>query len=189
MILSDATIDRFSRQILLPEVGGRGQARLLAARVRVAGAGRAAEVAADLLGRSGVGTLGADVRPADVALAAGGRLPRDPGTPVVWARLAGAAGAVATLVGHPCPACAAADVAAPRAASGAPGNATPGRALDGLLADAAAQALGALAAAEVLGVLLGTVTAARVQRLDLAAGRWDGTRLAGPGCVQCGRGA
>ena len=56
-MLTDAQIERYGRQIILPEVGGRGQERLLAARVAVAGAGPAATAAVTLLGRAGVGTL------------------------------------------------------------------------------------------------------------------------------------
>ena len=56
-MLTDAQIERYGRQIILPEVGGRGQERLLAARVAVAGAGPAAIAAVTLLGRAGVGTL------------------------------------------------------------------------------------------------------------------------------------
>ena len=55
--LTEAQIERYGRQILLPEIGGRGQTRLLAAHVAVAGAGEAAAAAAVLLGRAGVGTL------------------------------------------------------------------------------------------------------------------------------------
>ena len=56
-MLTDAQIERYGRQIILPEVGGRGQERLLAARVAVAGAGPAATAAVTLLGRAGVGAL------------------------------------------------------------------------------------------------------------------------------------
>jgi hypothetical protein len=38
MMLDDAAIERFSRQILLPEVGGRGQERLFATQATVRGA-------------------------------------------------------------------------------------------------------------------------------------------------------
>ena len=54
MTLTDEQIERWSRQILLPEVGGRGQLRLLAARVAIAGDGPVATWTADLLRRAGV---------------------------------------------------------------------------------------------------------------------------------------
>ena len=63
MTLTDEQVERYSRQILLPEVGGRGQARLLGARVALAGSDEAAGVAATLLGRAGVGTLTSWRRP------------------------------------------------------------------------------------------------------------------------------
>ena len=46
MNLTDAQIERYSRHIILPEVGGKGQARLLAGRVLIVGAGPAGCVAA-----------------------------------------------------------------------------------------------------------------------------------------------
>src|SRR5207249_11972298 len=52
-----AQIDRNGRQLIRPECRGRGQERLLAARVAVAGAGPAATAAVTLLGRAGVGAL------------------------------------------------------------------------------------------------------------------------------------
>jgi len=57
MMLRDDQIHRYSRQLLLREVGGVGQARLLAARVRILGVGRAADEAATYLAAAGVGTL------------------------------------------------------------------------------------------------------------------------------------
>lgn len=57
MLLSDEQIDRYSRQIILPEVGGRGQQRLLAAHVAVAGAAAGVEWAAVYLAAAGVGRL------------------------------------------------------------------------------------------------------------------------------------
>src|SRR5256886_634716 len=56
-MLTVARGGRYGRQVILREVGGRGQQRLLAARVAVAGAGPAATAAVTLLGRAGVGTL------------------------------------------------------------------------------------------------------------------------------------
>ena len=58
-MLSDDQIRRYARHILLPEVGGRGQERLLAAAVAIeVGPGRAAEVAAlTYLAAAGVGRL------------------------------------------------------------------------------------------------------------------------------------
>ena len=57
--LRDDQIRRYARHVLLPDVGGRGQERLLAARVVVElGPDRAAEVAAlAYLAAAGVGTL------------------------------------------------------------------------------------------------------------------------------------
>ena len=61
-MLTDAQVERYSRQIILPEVGARGQERLLASRIAVAGDGEAAITAALLLGRAGVGELDVDER-------------------------------------------------------------------------------------------------------------------------------
>ena len=57
--LSDDQVRRYARHILLPEVGGRGQERLLAAAVAIeVGPGRAAEVAAlTYLAAAGVGRI------------------------------------------------------------------------------------------------------------------------------------
>jgi hypothetical protein len=144
--LSDAQVDRYSRQILLAEVGGRGQARLLDACVAVAGDGAATRLAATLLGRAGVGTLavtapvadpGPDCRvvPDDVAADLAVAFTRHglvaaPATVLVTG---GSPPAVLACVGQPCAACA--DVPAP------PGDETD-------------LALGALAAAEALRLLL-----------------------------------
>ena len=53
MALREEQVYRYSRQILLPEVGGAGQERLLAARFRLVGAGGAQEVAAAYLAAAG----------------------------------------------------------------------------------------------------------------------------------------
>jgi len=59
MSLSEDQIRRYSRHILLPDVGGRGQQRLLAGAVRASvGPGRIGElVALTYLAAAGVGTL------------------------------------------------------------------------------------------------------------------------------------
>jgi hypothetical protein len=180
-MLSEAQIERYSRQILLPEVGARGQERLLAARVAVAGAGDAATAAATLLGRAGIGRL--DVL--DPAL-----VPDDPapecrvspdarggasaevvvdlaGDRALTARLAafrrphvvgvrrGAGAVLLTLLGRPCGACVASEPAG--------GDAGP-------LASALGIVLGAAAAAEGLRLLLAERPRARRQVLDLGTG-------------------
>lgn len=56
--LSDAQLDRYARHIILREVGGAGQAKLLAARVLVIGAGGLGSPLILYLGAAGVGTIG-----------------------------------------------------------------------------------------------------------------------------------
>ena len=174
-MLSDAQIERFGRQVLLPEVGGRGQERLLVARVRVVGTGTAAELAALLVGRAGSSLVADD---ADVVVDLAG----DPAHTAATARRAagrplivGDAGAsrvvVATLVGRPCGACLPPDALAVDGHKGAP----------------AAFVLGSLAAAEALRALLVRPTAGRLHTLDLAAGRFGTAPLATSiGCTVCG---
>lgn len=51
------TDDRYSRQVLFPEIGAEGQKKLAQARVVIVGCGATGSVLASLLARSGVGTL------------------------------------------------------------------------------------------------------------------------------------
>ncbi|MCE9577385.1 MAG: hypothetical protein K8W52_29825 [Deltaproteobacteria bacterium] len=57
MALRPDQIRRYARHVLLPDIGGVGQARLLGARVRVALGDPAAEVAAVYLAAAGIGGL------------------------------------------------------------------------------------------------------------------------------------
>jgi molybdopterin/thiamine biosynthesis adenylyltransferase len=55
--LDDAQIERYSRQLILPEIGPGGQATLAGARVAIASTGAAAERVVAYLAAAGVGTL------------------------------------------------------------------------------------------------------------------------------------
>src|SRR5712672_2351050 len=57
MRLTGAQQERYARHLLLDELGGEGQERLLSSCVRIRGTGRAARWAARYLAASGVGTL------------------------------------------------------------------------------------------------------------------------------------
>jgi hypothetical protein len=165
-------------------VGGRGQERLLCARVIVAGCGPAAEHAALLLERAGVGHVdrtGAPNADADAIVDLGdqaaGLAERalEGGVPLVAGRLAGDSVLVATLVGRPCGACASLGDHEPDATH---------------LGTTGALVLGALAASEVLRALWFAPPAARVHTLDLERGCFRVTAPpATAGCAVCRSGA
>src|SRR5262249_54042415 len=156
--------------ILLAEVGGRGQQRLLAARVGVAGGGPGAALCVDLLARAGVRVADGVPDGADVLLdldagdESGADLARRAvalGVPLIRGRRAGAGATVDTLVGRPCGCCVAAE--------SAPGDGDP----EGLAATTA-QAWAALVAAEVLATLLQRPSHGRRQHFDLSQGDFTG---------------
>ena len=57
MILSDAELERYARQIVLPQIGGPGQRKLKAASVALVGAGAIGSAALPALAGAGIGRL------------------------------------------------------------------------------------------------------------------------------------
>ncbi len=68
MTLSEKQIDRYSRQVLVPQIGGRGQARLLAAQVLVCGNSLALNTALEYVRGAGVTVAKTDSARPDVIL-------------------------------------------------------------------------------------------------------------------------
>src|SRR3990167_9906741 len=58
MTLSDAQLERYSRQIVLPEIGDIGQKKLLSSKVLVLGAGGLGSGVLLYLAGCGIGTIG-----------------------------------------------------------------------------------------------------------------------------------
>jgi adenylyltransferase/sulfurtransferase len=198
MRLDDLQIERYSRQIILPELGAEGQMRLLAARVAVAGEPRddAGGHLVAYLAAAGVGTIAAppalhawadpgqeDVTLVDLADAA----PAEPFDVAV--QLGERSGAPARAqhvlwladrrIGEmpPCPSCAASSL-------------PPAAPVPAVLAGACAAVLGTLAATEVIKRLIGAGTplAGRVVTYDPAdAAVTVETVSARPGCPVCTR--
>lgn len=163
-VLTDAQIERFSRQILLPEVGGRGQARLLDARVSIEGAGPTVAITGDLLARAGVG-VAYDATPQAPAL----RVELPDGAAVVT-RWTGERLRVATTTRAVCATC--------RTAAPTPQDATDVAATE--------QLMGALVASECLHALLGLSPRERALEVDLAASACAPVSLAmTAGCPLC----
>jgi hypothetical protein len=163
-VLSDAQIERYGRQILLPEVGGRGQERLLAAAVTVVGRGRAADIAALLLARAGIHHLHLDGPAApdgmqppatdqattcDVLLLIDALTATPPAHAAVIAD--STAGYVVALRGRPCAECFV-----------EPAGTNPPPTID----PAIHWQVGSLAAAEVLRVLITPKSTARLHRVE-----------------------
>ena len=169
-MLTDAQIERYGRQILLPEVGGRGQERLLAACVAVIGRGTAADVTATLLRRAGIERL-QQVEDATAALHVFVDAPRvSPCTAAVVAVTA--TGLVAALTGRPCPAC----FVAPAPSAPITTNAT-----------ALHWQIGSLAAAEAVRLLVQANPAPRLYQVSSASsGLRSDPVSATTGCSVCG---
>src|SRR5213595_1884695 len=58
MDFTDSQIERYSRHIILPEVGGKGQKKLARAKILIIGAGGLGSPAALYLAAAGIGTIG-----------------------------------------------------------------------------------------------------------------------------------
>ncbi len=72
MPLTPREVQRYVRQLLLPEIGLPGQERLASARVLLAGEGLAVEVARDYLARAGVGLSADEARSSSLCVNASG---------------------------------------------------------------------------------------------------------------------
>jgi len=167
-MLGDAEIERWARHVVLPEVGGRGQERLMASRVTVLGGGPASRHAADLLRRAGVTVTDRDAGTVvDLRLDAAG-MPAGRDRALVWGRLHGAS---LTVLAFPVGA------RHPRAAGGHGAAAAP---VEAPLGACALHLLGALAATEALVVLLAPTRGARRTTLDLTTGTFAAATLEEP---------
>lgn len=208
-MLSDAQIERWSRQILVPEVGGRGQARLCAARVEIVGRGG---LAAALIERAGpsVTTVerpsgAADVvvrwtpaqalsRSNDASVASAAGMP----TPTIVAQMRGARALVTTVGVSPCAVCVVTSDLATEGSghtSSAAGRASheaplPAGVVDGALARVTERTVAALVASEVVRLLVVPDAPGRVHHVDLANGTFTAEPArASETCTVCGAAA
>jgi len=176
-MLSNAQIERYSRQVLLPDVGGAGQERLLASRVAVLGRGNVVRIARDLLQRAGTTTTTAadDDVGAIVDLGPG----RDvvmpkirPDVPCVIGRFGRTRAQITVLVGAPCACC-----VDPTLDALADPAAAPSPALDAVV--------GSLAAAVTLTALLGAPSPSTRWEIDLEGVGGTTRELDATGCPVC----
>jgi hypothetical protein len=172
-MLRDADVERYARQVIVPEIGARGQARWLAARVAVRGGGPLAARTADLLRRAGV-TPTDDARTADAAVLLGADHAPVGTIPVLVAELRGRSATLTVLPEGTCPAC-------------APPTAAPGPCGTDALAVCTAHALAALAATEALLVLLDPTRLARRYTIDTDGGTFRADPLPRSACRHGGR--
>ena len=56
--LNKSLIERFSRQIILKDIGPMGQKKILSSKVLIVGAGGLGSPVAEFLSRAGIGTIG-----------------------------------------------------------------------------------------------------------------------------------
>lgn len=173
-MLDDAQVERYARHVLLPEVGGRGQARLLAAHVAVLGDTAVARITRDLVARSGA-TVGDRTAPSDAIVVTDDR----PATslasrqrPTVLVQATGRRARLVLLDAAPCVACAEPELTAVR---------SPGSKPDAALAAAA----GALAATLTICALLGRPGGSILHDVDLGGVDLRARPLTGPGCPSC----
>ncbi len=188
MRLDDAQIERYSRQLILAEIGPKGQATLGAAHVAIGAEGPAAERVAAYLAAAGVGhlTLPAALHPLidpaqpDVSLATWPPAPDAavdaalvaPGEPLAATHTFWIDGGRASE-SPPCPACAVAAL----------GVAAP---VDPLLGPVRDAVLGTVVATEIVKALLGVGTGmrGRVLAYDPASATFTSTAVgARPSCV------
>ena len=167
MTLADETVERYSRHILVPEIGPDGQRRLLETRVVVAGTALAGWLAADLLERSGLAVV-ADVASADAGMVLGESPTSAWPRPTVIAWASGHRLDAAFLAGAPCTHCF-----------------RPATAITEPRPDALAHALAALAVTTLIIGMLGPRGGSSLTTLDLDAGRFARTGVDGPECEQC----
>lgn len=204
--LSDAQVELYSRQILLPELGGIGQKRLLGSRCLLVGRGIGLAVAASYLAGAGVGRLdllGGSATDLDLGVSLGERSPdtcvRDEPPECLddcdaLLLVAGNAALLTGLPGRPRCGELRLDVAAghgaslvviPNAAAGcalcitaAPGG-TTNAGEDGATHGAVAELAGALAALAICRWIAGldAASAPSALHLDVSAPTWEPSRV------------